>query len=47
MEGSGENIINHVALTTPGEGSRTSGVISGSYQVRGGRRHELNMKRSG
>ena len=35
---------NDAFLKTFGGGSCTSGVTFGSYQVRGGRGHELNMK---
>ena len=40
MEVNGEQ-----ALMTLGGGSRASGVTLGSYQMQGGRGHELNMKR--
>ena len=44
---SGECMINDMALTTPGGGSGTFGMTIGSYQVREGREHELNMKWQG
>ena len=47
MKSSGECMISDVALMTSGGGSCTSGVILGSYQVQGGRGHEINMKRQG
>ena len=34
-------------MPTLGGGSRASGVILGSYQMREGRGHELNMKWQG
>ena len=39
-----ECMINDAALTTPGESFRPYGVTLGSYQVWGGRGHELSMK---
>ena len=47
MESSGECMINNTALTTLGGGSHVSGVTLGSYQVWGGRGHELNMMGQG
>ena len=44
METSGEYMINDAALTTFGGGFHTFGVTLTSYQVQGGRGHELNMK---
>ena len=40
-------MINEVALMTLGGGSRATSVILELYQVWGGRRHELNVKRKG
>ena len=40
-------MVNDTALTTPGGSSCASGVTFGSYQVRGGRGHALNMKQQG
>ena len=40
MESSGECMINDAALTTPGGGSRASGVVLGLNQARGGREGE-------
>ena len=40
-------MINDTALTTLVGDSCTSDVILGSYQVLGGRGHELNMKQQG
>ena len=47
MESNGECMINDAALVTPGGVSHASCVILGSYQVQGGRGHELNMKGQG
>ena len=47
MESSSECMSIDVALMTLGRGSRSSGVILGSYQVQEGRRRELNMKWQG
>ena len=47
MESSGECMINDTALTTPGGGSCASGETLGSYQVWGGRGHEVDMKQQG
>ena len=44
MESNDECMINDAALTIPGKGSRPSNVTLGSYQVQGGRGHELNLK---
>ena len=41
MESNGECMSNEAALTTPGGGSRASGVTLGLYQVWGGRGYEL------
>ena len=40
-------MVNEAALTTPGRDSHISGVTLGSYQVRGGIGHEVNMNRQG
>ena len=44
MKSSGECMINNMALNPLRGGYRVIGVTLGSYQVRGARGHELNIK---